>query len=352
MASNVSFDFRKNNFDLIRILAALQVAIVHGLYHFDIDKINSTYSYILSYFPGVPIFFVVSGFLISASWERNRDARSYLTNRFLRIYPGLWACFLVSLVSIFVFYDPVFSAKEMIGWIAGQLTIVQFFNPDFLRGYGVGVVNGSLWTIPVELQFYLVLPFIYLFLDKVKWRKGALLGFFVAFVAINQYFSYKIAGRGDFIAKLIGVTVIPYIYMFFFGVLLQRNIPLVKKFLVGKVLWWVVAYALVQWAFSFTDIYSNGNLINPLSYMILAALVISFAYTYTDTFGNVLKGNDISYGYYIYHMIFVNALVQLAMFSPWENLALMLTLNLVAAVLSWKFIEKPCLALKKFTIKK
>jgi peptidoglycan/LPS O-acetylase OafA/YrhL len=44
-----------------------------------------------------------------------------------------------------------------------QLSIVQFYNPDFLRGYGVGVLNGSLWTISVELQFYVMLPWVWTF---------------------------------------------------------------------------------------------------------------------------------------------------------------------------------------------
>jgi peptidoglycan/LPS O-acetylase OafA/YrhL len=55
------------------------------------------------------------------------------------------------------------SAGRFLACLAAQLTIGQFYNPAFLRGFGVGVLNGSLWTIPVELQFYLLLPLLALF---------------------------------------------------------------------------------------------------------------------------------------------------------------------------------------------
>lgn len=40
------------------------------------------------------------------------------------------------------------------------MSFVQFYNPDWLRGFGTGVLNGSLWSIPVELQYYVLLPFL------------------------------------------------------------------------------------------------------------------------------------------------------------------------------------------------
>lgn len=40
-------------------------------------------------FPGVPIFFFISGFLISKSFEENSVLKEYALNRILRIYPGL-----------------------------------------------------------------------------------------------------------------------------------------------------------------------------------------------------------------------------------------------------------------------
>ena len=61
--------FRVNNFDLLRIIAASQVVLGHTVGHLDID--HPWGWSLVEAFPGVPIFFGVSGFLISASYERS-----------------------------------------------------------------------------------------------------------------------------------------------------------------------------------------------------------------------------------------------------------------------------------------
>ena len=74
---------RINNFDLIRLLAAFQVVITHGIVHLKIDDPLSL-SYVLNYFPGVIVFFTISGFLITSSLQRNSNIKKYFINRTLR----------------------------------------------------------------------------------------------------------------------------------------------------------------------------------------------------------------------------------------------------------------------------
>ena len=38
-----------------------------------------------------------------------------------------------------------------------QSSIFQFWTPNFLRGYGCGTPNGSLWTIGILIQFYIII---------------------------------------------------------------------------------------------------------------------------------------------------------------------------------------------------
>ena len=154
--------FRTNNFDLIRLFAALEVAVHHTLHHF---KLTDHWLYhSTSWLPGVPIFFFVSGFLISKSYENNSRIVEYGRNRALRIYPALVLCTILAVASAFMtgyLATQSWGIPEFLAWIASQVTIVQFFSPEFMRGFGSGVLNGSLWTVTVELQFYVLIPCIY-----------------------------------------------------------------------------------------------------------------------------------------------------------------------------------------------
>jgi peptidoglycan/LPS O-acetylase OafA/YrhL len=148
--------FISNNFDLIRLFAALQVVLMHGYSHLDIVDIGL--SKVLSYFPGVPIFFFISGYLISSSYANKGNIFQYTINRAVRIYPALIVCTLLSVLAVYLtgyFSSYKGGVSEFFLWILGQISFVQFYNPDFMREFGTGVLNGSLWTISVELQLYL-----------------------------------------------------------------------------------------------------------------------------------------------------------------------------------------------------
>ena len=142
--------FKHNNFDLIRLLAATQVAMLHSIEHLEVPI--GDWKLLIAYVPGVPAFFFISGFLISASWERNPNIRIFFANRFLRIFPGLWAATLLAVTTLLIFGSGVDirgNLSTFVLWFLTQSTIFQAWTPDFLRGYGVGAVNGSLPIIAV-----------------------------------------------------------------------------------------------------------------------------------------------------------------------------------------------------------
>src|SRR5437868_2916855 len=161
---------------------------------------------ILSAVPGVPIFFVISGYLVSQSYERSSTS-AYFLKRARRIYPALWACLAFS-IGIAAACGVTFPARTW-AWIAAQASIAQFYNPDFLRHFGVGVLNGSLWTIPVELQFYIVLPLLY----RLLRTNTALLAAIAVGILVNRLYVHWAWVDDTFAKKLIGVTLAPWLYM-------------------------------------------------------------------------------------------------------------------------------------------
>lgn len=322
-------DVRHNNFDLLRILAALQVVVVHGTEHLRLTPgivVNA-----LGIFPGVPIFFVISGFLVSASYERS-DLRTYAINRALRIYPALWGCLIVS-IAIAAINGVSFDTPELWPWLAAQASIAQFYNPDFLRDFGVGVLNGSLWTIPVELQFYAVLPLLCML------SRRALVVALVLFVVANQVF--VMAHSDAFAMKLAGVTVLPWLYMFLIGVILQRNPAFVRRFLAGRLPVWLSLYVAAAWTFDLAGLNTGGNYLNPLSVLLLGLAVISAAYARP-----VRMPYDLSYGLYLYHMVVINVFVSMGAVGSYVALIAAIAVSAGLAFLSWTLIERPALKLK------
>lgn len=338
-------EFRQNNFDLIRLIAALQVVVVHGYEHFDLSQ-GKWFIDFISIFPGVPIFFVISGFLISASWEKNPSISYYVKNRILRIFPALWVCFIFSVLSVAAVYPLSMTIAGFVKWAAAQLSIGQFYNPEFLRGYGVGVLNGSLWTIPVELQFYAVLPMLYYIFSRLKWHIALLAISLVVLIAVNQGFIALSRTQDSLPVKLLGVTVLPYLYIFIVGIVLQRNLEMIKKYLVDRALVWLFFYLCASALFSYMGLTNAGNNINPVLAILIAFLTLSFALTGTAKLSGLLKDNDISYGVYIYHMVFVNLLIHLNAFPSAINFLIMLVCTVLMALMSWRFVEKPALSLK------
>lgn len=339
--SKNNLSFSTNNFELIRFIAALQVAVVHGIHHFNI-AIPGALNNALHLFPGVPVFFVISGFLVSASFERNKNLVEYFKSRALRIYPALWVCFLISLIAFMIITRKELSISQLLAWTATQVTILQFYNPPFVADYGIGSINGSLWTITVELQFYIALPIFYWVISKVKSPKKIIVALIITFAVVNQWFAYFVFFKGG----LANVSLAPYFYMFLIGILIQKNRGFVAKHLQDKAHIWLAAYLTSSAVAAALDIPFGGNLINPVSAAILGLLVISLAYTTIGNSTEILRGNDMSYGIYIYHMAFANMLLEASTLSDTENFVAMLTLTLAAAFASWRLVEKPALSLK------
>lgn len=345
--------FKVNNFDLLRLLAAFQVVLHHLTTHLKVTFDQNILSDLLVLFPGVPVFFFVSGFLISKSYENNSDLSEFFLNRVLRIYPALIGCFGLSLLSVFVvgYLDHTdFQAMEFWAWIVAQLSFLQFYSPDFMRGYGVGVLNGSLWTICVELQFYIMTPIVAYFyaFRKEKYANKILIGLILLFLIFNRSYHFLDSEYGDVLwFKLLGVTFVPWIYMFLVGVYFQRNFVELFRLMGNRFLIIFLCYLFCAYIAKNVLQLQVGNAISPIVYLPMACVIFSFAFSFRTMSNKILGRNDISYGVYIYHMPVVNLLLFLGLSGTVNLLALALWLTFLLAIFSWLFIEKPSLKLKK-----
>lgn len=345
--------FRKNNFDLIRLIAALQVVVHHTISHLEIEHSSSVALVFSGLFPGVPIFFFVSGFLISKSYENNSSIKEYTQNRILRIYPALIVCTFIALLSVYVtgyFYNRDINIYHLVLWVTGQISFFQFYNPEFMRYFGTGVLNGSLWTITVELQFYIMIPVLYFIFGLAK-RSYSNLKLIILIIFFMTIFiiKYKVGDiySENIIFKLLGVSFIPWIWMFLIGVFFQKNFIFFHKYLSGKILYVLPIYLLVSYICLKYFEWNMGNGINPIIFILLAITVFSFSYSFPNLSKMMLKRNDISYGVYIYHIPLVNILMYYGLMHNIKYFYLVLSATIILAVLSWFFIEKNSMKFKK-----
>jgi peptidoglycan/LPS O-acetylase OafA/YrhL len=167
-------------FDAIRLLAAWAVVFSHS---YPIARGPETADPLIAVIGdrlgfgdyAVQVFFILSGFLLSASLSTNLDPLRYLANRLFRIVPGFCFAIVASVLVIAPFLTSQSfrvmatssTAWASIYWSISSLTDVTSFTLSAVRYPDLsGFLNGSLWSIPYELVYYLVLLCLYLLLRK------------------------------------------------------------------------------------------------------------------------------------------------------------------------------------------
>lgn len=110
---------------------------------------------------GVPVFFVISGYCISAAIERADGFGSYMRRRFRRIYPPYWVALAVAAACSFIplltqGVDPLTHAFALAPehWL-GNLTLTETWRHHVYGAPMLGLIGIS-WTLCYEEQFYLL----------------------------------------------------------------------------------------------------------------------------------------------------------------------------------------------------
>jgi peptidoglycan/LPS O-acetylase OafA/YrhL len=332
-----------NNFNLLRIFAALQVVYVHAMSHLNITNNTAIFiKNIVLNFPGVPIFFLVSGYLITMSYDKNKDIRNYLINRLLRIVPGLYAGFIVSVCILFYFDQFVgVGFVDALSWSVAQLTVFQFYNPDFIRGFGVGVINGSLWTISVEVVFYVILPLLFSYLSIDFYKKFL---FLVTISMLFYFYIHNVSSNTLIYEKLIKVSIMPYLFYFLFGLCAYKCTSQIEKYVHDKFWLHLSIYIIL------INVDLEIFIYKILLQVIFSMFVFSVAFSYRNLSYKLIKNIDLTYGTYIYHMLIINVFVQMKMVGSIYTLISVILISIFLGAVSYVLIEKPFLNLKKKSI--
>lgn len=349
-------DIRENNINLLRLVAATQVMLGHVL-TLTPGAHLVTFNHLLGYLPGVPIFFFLSGFLITGSWTRHSDLREYALHRVLRIYPALWVALVVSSMALLILYSvPVSQHCGIFAmWILAQCSLLQSWNPEFLRGYGTGVVNGSLWTIPLELLFYAATPGLLLLGERLS-RPALVVAaamlisaiFYALFICIPSHSpSTPLFVKVMTLSPLAAIT---WFWMFGFGMIANlfraQLVPLAVKSIGPLFLFFLLAAICAHLTPLPGILQAHGNDLGVVNFLALAGLVLGFAFGFPGLSRCLIGGMDASYGLYIYHMLVLNVMLTTGHTGD-GTAALTILVAFGLAGLSWSFVEHPALQAKK-----
>lgn len=355
----------RNNFDLIRLLAAFQVAFSPIFGWLQIPLPHAV-SMLLVSFPGVPVFFVVSGFLITRSYvSRQRGLLNYFGSRALRIYPALWLQYLLVFLvmactggfALATLLEPQFWTWLLSAMFIGSnfwANVVTNYNPFLWTGLYKSYPSDVLWTITVELGFYLLVPLVFSkTMARLKLTPWLILLSFAASLTYALHVGPMMREQpSSSLTGMIHSSPLPYFWLFLAGATAANYWQWLQVFFVGRAIWWVLAWAAVN-GFLYVNVghtmlnYRDPDLFIALRALLLAGMVLALAHSWTRL-SSWMRGHDISYGLYLFHMPLPLALYSAGMTGQaWLGWASLL-LALVLAGASWILVESPCLELRKY----
>lgn len=332
ISGNENNRLKFNNFPLIRFCLAVIICLVHSAQLSGFSELGFI-DRILSSGLRVKAFFIISGFLVFMSYERSSSLRSYVKKRIRRVYPTYFAVIMICAFGLFFISSK--SASEYFSsvwlkYLVANLTFLNTFQrslPGVFEGNHSVAVNGALWTMKIEVMFYIAVPmFVYMFK-----RLGRLQVIILAYLLSIAYalILNNVADRtgihlyaelarqlpGQLAYFMSGAAI--YYYLQFF----ERNIKALAVFSVAVLI---------------LDRVYNLPLLSPIA---LAILVLSCALFFY--MGNFTKYGDFSYGIYIVHFPIIQILLDSGWFDgrPFAFLAAVISLTAFGAMAIWNLVE-------------
>lgn len=326
-------------FDALRIGLAVCILLFHAIQ-------NSYAKRYVEYIPTVfypvilallPMFFCLSGFLVTGSAVRTRSVPLFLTYRGLRIFPALAVevalCALVlgPLLTI-VPIKEYFHDRQFFEYFGNIISMVRYTLPGLFTDNPVAnIVNISLWTLRPEFYCYVVMAG--LMFTSIVYRPALYTWLFLASTAALAMLNL-VTGFGNATSSYPWHVII---YYFFVGIAFfhwKDRLPLhVGLFAAAS----IAAYILIP--------------LDGTTY--IAAFPLTYCVVYLGMLKipriPLLQNGDYSYGIYLFHFPIQQTLVHLfpGIREWWLLFPTAAILTMLFAAASWHWIEKPSLKLKK-----
>jgi peptidoglycan/LPS O-acetylase OafA/YrhL len=323
-----------NRFDFLRLVFACGVFLYHAVVLASLD-VGGVWEARLAVLAETCIqgFFIVSGALVYGSWERSQGLSDYAGKRVRRLYPAYLVIILVpAAIGLALSFD--FGAVGR--YLAANLVFLNFLEPNLPGVFAENrftEVNGALWTLKIEVLFYMCVPILAFILTGMKrlwWLGLAVL----------------------YLGGVVWALSVPQLIEGFLGERIARQLPgQMAYFASGMVLWRFWDWAKAQSGL----LLLTGGLVTLVSFLIpfgevlraagLAALIAGIAFMPGPAL-NAARWGDVSYGVYIVHFPILQAMVAFGVFTQLGAVGGFAAATVLVFGLSyglWWLIEKPAL---------
>lgn len=324
-----------NNFNMLRLVLALYIFLCHSVSTNEIDT-----NLLFIHGPDcVRGFFVISGFLIYSSYCRSSSLKSYFIKRGRRILPSYF--FVIIFFAVALAFVSTLSAGEFFGshwlrYLGSNLVFANYSEPTLpgvFTDNPIPVVNGSLWTVKVEIMCYLALPLLLFICRKIKVNPYLFFGSIILLsIVYSLLCDYMLKSTGEERFAVYARQIGGQMAYFTLGMMLYEFLHVVMrhryKLLAAGLIVYVAAYFIPD----------LSTILKPFA---IALIVIPVAFI--GRWGFFLGDTDISYDFYLIHFPVVQVFAQYQLADRWGALPALiasLAIVLVLASLSWHFVGK------------
>lgn len=340
---------RDNNFDLLRLIAAFSVLFGHsfalsggpqGLNSIDpVSLILKQYTGFNEAIHelGVDVFFIISGFLVARSFMTHKTVIGFIEARVLRIFPAAILCSLVTVAGLAwlssVPPSDYFSAPQTLRYLAKNSTLweVTYRLPGVFESNAFPrAVNGSLWTLPIELRAYISLTLLgVLGLLRFRHVSNLVLAVMVILFLVPEWAAIITRREAEW-----------RLYLFFlFGAAFYVN----RKYIPIGILPAIVLLALFAGTAALPKLHALV-FVALLSYLILALALARYVPALDP--GRI---GDFSYGVYLYAFPVQQALLHLLpSLNGWWLTVYASIVTVIFAAISWFLVEQRALKKKGY----
>jgi len=330
-----------SGFDYLRIGLAISIVLWHGIWTTRGNDMDIWHGFFRP-LPALmlPMFFCLSGFLVSGSLIRTPSIKDFLLLRAIRIVPALMVetflcAILLGTMLTTLPLNEYFSGKEFYQYFFNIVGFVHYLLPGLFMDNPVkGVVNINLWTLPAELYCYVGLSLLTIF--KIIQKPRLLAWFMPVLIAVGTAYIF----RHSDVAQYGRPSAITLLVSFLMGItfyFLKDSIPYSKAYFWSAVVIAVVILFRAEGQF--------------LALPFVAYITVYLGLQNPPKKSYLMRG-DYSYGLYlfgfplqqVYAHFFLPQTNGLGPYGNWlGSVVFGLTFGLLYAYFSWNVVEKPIL---------